>query len=280
MKWCECGARLGGAVRVGAILAACFSVTGCGNSDKYSRSHASRYGEYGERIPKGGGSYRVGKPYMIGGRVYVPSEDSNYRADGIASWYGPDFHGSRTANGEIYNMHALTAAHPTLPMPSYVRVTNQLNQRSIVVRVNDRGPFRGGRVIDVSVKAAQLLGFHSSGLAPVRVEYIGRAPIEGSDDRILAATLRIDEPAPAPSAVMVAVARPFVPEPAAPIPSRPGSVERAVAVAPAPSEPRGSASGVAAVARTQPLRAALPPPSSAYATTRAEGSFFSGRGLY
>ena len=126
-------------------------------------------------------------------------------------------------------MHALTAAHPTLPMPSYVRVTNQLNQRSIVVRVNDRGPFRGGRVIDVSVKTAQLLGFHSSGLAPVRVEYVGRAALEGSDERILEATLRTGEPAPAPARVRRRATQPILPAHAASIPSRPGTPERAMA---------------------------------------------------
>lgn len=94
---------------------------------------------------------------------------------GVASWYGADFHGRRTANGEIYNMHSLTAAHPTLPLSSRVRVTNLANHRSLVVRVNDRGPYVGRRVIDVSAKAAQLLGFYENGLAKVKVDYVGRA---------------------------------------------------------------------------------------------------------
>jgi rare lipoprotein A len=209
---------------------------------------------------------------MVAGRVFFPAEDPNYRADGVASWYGPDFHGSRTANGEIYNMHALTAAHPTLPMPSYVRVTNRLNQRSVIVRVNDRGPFRGGRVIDVSVKTAQLLGFHSSGLAPVLVEYVGRAPIEGSDDRVLEATLRNGEPAPAPSTTRVAgSSRPPIRERAPSAASRPGASEHPVAAAFVPGT-----QGPPLSDRT----AGIPARSSAYAPVRPEGSSFSGRGLY
>ena len=109
-----------------------------------------------------------------------------------------------TANGEVFDLNGVSAAHPTLPLPSYVRVTNLSNGRSLIVRVNDRGPFHGDRIIDVSVKASNLLGFHANGTAWVRVEYVGRAPIEGSDDRILTATLRQDEPAPAPDSVKLA----------------------------------------------------------------------------
>ncbi|HWP25628.1 MAG TPA: septal ring lytic transglycosylase RlpA family protein [Xanthobacteraceae bacterium] len=145
-------------------------------------------------IPKGGGFYRVGAPYMIAGRTYVPREDPYYRAEGIASWYGDYFHGRLTANGERYDMHALSAAHPTLPLPSYVRVTNLDNNRSLIVRVNDRGPFHDGRIIDMSVRAAKLLGFYERGLARVHVEYLGPARLEGSDDARLAATLRYQRP--------------------------------------------------------------------------------------
>jgi rare lipoprotein A len=186
---------------------------------KYGVSSSPRVVADGEPVPKGGGNYRVGKPYQVAGRTYVPEEDIHYRAEGTASWYGDDFHGRLTANGEVFDMHSISAAHPTLPMPSYVRVTNLANRRSIVVRVNDRGPYAGNRVIDLSVKAAQMLNFHQNGLARVRVEYVGRAPLEGSDDRQLMATLREDGPAPAPSAVRVASARPFLPE--APDPVQP-----------------------------------------------------------
>jgi rare lipoprotein A len=109
-------------------------------------------------------------------------------------------------------MMSLTAAHPTLPMPCYARVTNLSNGKSLIVRVNDRGPYHGNRVMDVSRRAAELLEFKGNGVARVRVEYVGRAPLEGSDDRQLMATLRTGVPAPSPSLVRVASARPFVPE--------------------------------------------------------------------
>lgn len=147
----------------------------------------------GMPVPKGGGRYRVGNPYVIGGRTYTPQAEPNYRAEGIASWYGGKFHGRLTANGEVYDMYALSAAHPTLPLPSYVRVTNLENRRSITVRLNDRGPFHNGRLIDLSVRTAQLLGFYDQGIIPVRVDYLGPAELEGSDDKMLMATLRHDD---------------------------------------------------------------------------------------
>jgi rare lipoprotein A len=114
--------------------------------------------------------YKVGKPYAIDGVWYYPAVDYNYAETGIASWYGSDFHGLATANGETYDMNALTAAHRTLPMPSMVRVTNLENGRQIALRVNDRGPFVNNRILDVSRRAAQLLGFETQGTARVRVE--------------------------------------------------------------------------------------------------------------
>lgn len=124
------------------------------------------------------GSYKIGTPYFIRGVRYVPREDPSYDKVGIASWYGKKFHGRRTANGEIYDMNALTAAHPTLPMPTRVRVTNLENGKKLVLRVNDRGPFVNGRIIDVSRRAARLLGFERQGTVKVRVEYVGQAPFE------------------------------------------------------------------------------------------------------
>jgi rare lipoprotein A len=179
---------------------------------KYGVSSSPRVVADGEPVPKGGGTYRVGKPYTVAGRVYVPEEDVNYRAEGVASWYGDDFHGRLTANGEVFDMDSLTAAHPTLPMPSYARVTNLSNGKSLIVRVNDRGPYHGNRLIDVSNKAAELLEFKGNGVARVRVEYVGRAPLEGSDDRQLMATLRTGVPAPSPSLVRVASVHSFVPD--------------------------------------------------------------------
>ena len=203
-----------------AAIAACLVLANCASSGKFASRVDPRYGvstsprvvAFGEPVPKGGGTYRVGKPYTVGGRVYVPEEDVNYREEGLASWYGDDFHGRLTANGEVFDMGSLTAAHPTLPMPCYARVTNLSNGKSLIVRVNDRGPYHGNRLIDVSNKAAELLEFKGNGVARVRVEYVGRAPLEGSDDRQLMATLRTGTPAPSPSLVRVASARPFVPE--------------------------------------------------------------------
>jgi rare lipoprotein A len=214
------GAEWRKAGRVGLAAVACLVLANCAASDKFARRVDPRYGvassprvvEPGQPVPKGGGTYRVGKPYLVGGRMYVPEEDVTYRAEGLASWYGENFHGRLTANGEIYDMQSLSAAHPTLPMPSYVRVTNLANKKSIIVRVNDRGPYHSNRIIDLSVRTAHLLGFHGNGIARVRVEYAGRAPLEGSDDAMLLATLRDGQPAPAPSMVMLASAKPFVPE--------------------------------------------------------------------
>ncbi|MDE2602174.1 MAG: septal ring lytic transglycosylase RlpA family protein [Bradyrhizobium sp.] len=207
------------AAKSAAAAAMCLALANCASSKfasrvdpKYGVSSSPRVVAFGDPVPKGGGTYRVGKPYTVGGRVYVPEEDVNYREEGLASWYGDDFHGRLTANGEVFDMEALTAAHPTLPMPCYARVTNLSNGKSLIVRVNDRGPYHGNRLIDVSNKAAELLDFKANGVARVRVEYVGRAPLEGSDDRQLMATLRTGVPAPAPSLVRVASARPFVPE--------------------------------------------------------------------
>lgn len=118
------------------------------------------------------GIYKVGKPYTILGRTYYPREQPNYKEVGMASWYGSDFHNRKTANGETYNMNDYTAAHRTLPLPSMVRVTNLENGKSVKVRVNDRGPFAKGRIIDVSKKVAQKLDFHHQGTTKVRVEFL------------------------------------------------------------------------------------------------------------
>lgn len=123
-------------------------------------------------VAKTKGSYKVGRPYQIKGTWYYPAENFKYVETGISSWYGSKFHGRKTANGETYNMNDLTAAHRTLPLPSMVRVVNLKNGRSLKLRINDRGPFARGRIIDVSRRAAQLLGFQRAGTARVRVEII------------------------------------------------------------------------------------------------------------
>jgi rare lipoprotein A len=130
-------------------------------------------------LPSGNGVYKIGEPYEQEGVWYYPREQPEYDETGIASWYGGEFHGRRTANGEVFDANALTAAHPTLPMPVNVQVTNLENGKSIVLRVNDRGPFKRGRIIDVSQRAAQLLGFYGKGVAKVRVTYLARADEPG-----------------------------------------------------------------------------------------------------
>jgi rare lipoprotein A len=169
----------------------------------YSHGHEhfsqSKYGHAsrkvvadGQPVPRGGGQYLVGRPYTVAGHRYYPAENPSYSAVGMASWYGAAFHGRRTANGEVYDMASLSAAHPTMPLPSYARVTNLENGYSVIVRVNDRGPYHGGRVMDVSSRVADVLDMKAMGTAKVKVDYVGPAPMEGSDDSQLLASLRTD----------------------------------------------------------------------------------------
>lgn len=134
----------------------------------------------GSEGPRSAGTYKVGNPYQIAGKWYYPSDDPNYEETGVASWYGPTFHGKSTANGERFNENDVTAAHRTLPMPSYVEVTNLENGRKLTVRVNDRGPFARDRIIDLSRRSAQLLGVEQQGTARVRVKRVyprGQGPV-------------------------------------------------------------------------------------------------------
>ena len=150
-------------------------------SKRYTdESYSARVAD-GSSIPKGGGTYKLGSPYKIGGRWYVPREEPTYDQMGVASWYGEDFHGRKTANGEVYDMNALTAAHPTLPLPSYAYVTNLNNGRTVLVRINDRGPYANDRLIDLSRQTSRMLGYEGHGLARVRIRYAGRAPLDGND---------------------------------------------------------------------------------------------------
>ncbi|MEO1251974.1 MAG: septal ring lytic transglycosylase RlpA family protein [Pseudomonadota bacterium] len=159
-----------------ALIAGCASYSGTGGS-----GHSSPH-------------YKVGSPYKINGRWYHPAEDPGYDRTGVASWYGDDFHGRPTANGEIFDMRRISAAHTTLPMPSMVEVTNLENGRRLVVRVNDRGPFKSNRIIDLSRAAARSLGFERAGLAKVRVRYVGPAPLPGEPQPVMVAA----KPPPAP----------------------------------------------------------------------------------
>ncbi len=316
--------RFGLRARLLAVAAGSLLLANCSGSTskldpKYGVSASARVVEPGQPVPKGGGVYRVGKPYQVAGRTYVPEEDPSYKAEGFASFYGDDFHGRYTANGEVFDMNSITAAHPTMPLPSYARVTNLRNKKSIIVRVNDRGPYVGNRVIDLSVKTAKLLDFYGQGLAKVKVEYIGRAPLAGSDDRKLMATLR-DGNSPANDRtndkVLVASNQAFAPalfdsRPMTEVPrppERPFRVDGAppsgaqAAMGPEPegdeiaaaepmARPRvADAMGRAPMLEAKPLArqaANLPTspsvsPVSAFAPTRydAPAGFMSGRGLY
>lgn len=193
-----------------ALVAGALGLCGCAQSGPQQTASARHSKEYfpssiygpasprvvadGEPVPRGGGIYMVGAPYAIAGHTYYPS-DKHYAKTGFASWYGDAFHGRRTANGEVYDRDGVSAAHPTLPLPCYARVTNLRNRYSMIVRVNDRGPFTSNRIIDVSRKVAETLNFHRKGTTKVRVEYIGAASLAGSDDQKLLATLRVHGPA-------------------------------------------------------------------------------------
>lgn len=202
------------------LLAACGTT---GGPDSPSRSAAE----------PGVGSYKLGKPYRIKGRWYRPEYDPSYTKVGTASWYGADFHGLATANGEVFDKEQITAAHPTLPLPSLVRVTNLDNGRTIDVRVNDRGPFIDDRLIDLSQAAARRLGYEQRGLARVRVEFLGLADARGTPPEPTVVKYAAPMPAPAPR-----------PQP---------SVQLAAATAPAPMSARA------------PLRAVGPAPMPASA---------------
>ncbi len=174
--------------------------------------------------PPSMGDDTIGRPYNINGVWYYPRVDFGYRETGIASWYGPGFHGKQTANGEIYDQMALTAAHRTLPMPSLVRVTNLDNGRSIKVRINDRGPFKNGRIIDLSYRAAQLLDFVRAGTAKVNVEILE------PESRRLAAIAQgrlVAESAPEAAPTVAVEAAPLEPIATADAATPPGSAEQA-----------------------------------------------------
>jgi rare lipoprotein A len=168
------------------LLSAGIALTGCAEAQLGIHT-AKQFGHSGNEggAARPNGTYKIGSPYQIDGVWYYPQDDPNYDESGIASWYGAPFHGQSTANGELYDQNALTAAHKTLPMPSYVRVTNLENGRSIIVRVNDRGPFVNGRVIDMSRRGAQLLGFDQVGTARVRVQAV-QPGMPGVENNMLA----------------------------------------------------------------------------------------------
>lgn len=229
------GNRLSLSAKWLGIAAVCMSVASCASTQstkvagakprskeyfsekEYGVKASPRVVQEGQPVPKGGGRYMVGDPYEVRGKTYVPKEDANYNKNGLASWYGSAFHGRVTANGEVYDSAHLSAASPTFPLPSYARVTNLDTGTSVVVRVNDRGPYHPGRIIDLSGKAAELLDVKRTGTANVNVKYIGRARMDGNDmPYLMASYVRKGDrlPSVAPegqiaSGVMVASNQPF-----------------------------------------------------------------------
>ena len=194
----------------------------------------------------GHGIYKIGQPYQINGVWYYPAEDFSYDQTGIASWYGEDFHGKYTANGEIYDLNALTAAHRTLPMPSVVQVTNLENGRSLELRVNDRGPYARGRIIDVSRRAAQLLGFEGQGTAKVRVRILVPESIQvASLAQHGGAAVEAGQAAPVTPVVM----QPLIPPPGARVASN--------EPAPLPPRPRPAPSLAPVIAKAPDLPATV-----------------------
>ncbi|MCC6889918.1 MAG: septal ring lytic transglycosylase RlpA family protein [Hyphomicrobiales bacterium] len=285
------GSCVKGCARAGAVTALALLLTNCagGNLPVDGRSKNTSYSPKmvadGEPVPRGGGTFKLGNPYTVNGRTYYPSHDPAYQAEGIASWYGADFHGRKTANGEIYDMNAISAAHPTLPLPSYARVTNLENGRSIIVRVNDRGPYTRNRIIDLSTATAKALGTYGKGLARVRVEYVGRAGLAGSNDAALLASLRNGSPAPVPSMLRVASGPSVLGGRGDPTltplpPARPFSLGDSTSSAPVrakqPSPPKRAQSPAPMPAQF----AVTEPPSSPAAARTPALSLMSGRGLY
>ncbi len=167
----------------GLSLAACSTSSKVG--DPFAGTGSPVYKSSGA-IPKGGGRRQIGKPYSVAGRKFYPRADPTYNRVGIASWYGKRFNRRATANGEWYDMNYFSAAHKTLPLPSYARVTNVATGKQLVVRINDRGPFVGNRIIDLSAKSAEYLGTKNKGTGKVRVEYIGPAPLDDKGPHLAA----------------------------------------------------------------------------------------------
>ena len=242
---------------LGLLLAGCASAPGGGPGAAYGT---------------GRGIYTVGSPYESNGTWYYPAVDYNYDRTGIASWYGADFDGKYTANGEIYDVNQLTAAHTTLPLPSIVQVVNLQNGRSLQLRVNDRGPFVNGRLIDVSRRSAQLLGFETQGTAWVRVKIMKTESIAAAEE-----AMRNSGPLLVAQAAGVAPTAPAL-FGAAPMPSA-GAPPQVAYTAPSPTipgpppaaaNPRTTAApGPEMVAR--PVAAAQMPPSSPRISADASG---------
>jgi rare lipoprotein A len=261
--------------RFGVWLTVMLLLGGCAQFQLFT--HAAKEVSRPDEKATPGGLYKIGNPYQIDGIWYYPGEDYKYDETGIASWYGPDFHGKATANGEIYDMNQLTAAHRTLPMPSLVRVTNLENGRSLILRVNDRGPFAKGRIIDVSRRGAQLLGFHGQGTARVRVQILAE------ESRQLAMQMKGQGPGVRDGSLIVDnVAKPSVTAEALPPPGSngPGSV-RDLALKPTVVASRDDVTPVSVAPPSPPVSAfALPKESQLTVEAVRPTSIFIQAGAY
>ncbi|MBC7952602.1 MAG: septal ring lytic transglycosylase RlpA family protein [Rhodospirillaceae bacterium] len=227
--------------RVAALLMSTALLSGCAEMNLFGH-YAKKATSPNDNPPPVGSTaapgYKVGKPYQVAGVWYYPREDFDYDETGIASWYGPDFHGKLTANGESFDQNAVSAAHKTLPLPSVVRVTNLDNGRSLVIRVNDRGPFVNGRIIDLSRRAAQLLGTEATGTAKVRVQVLPE------ESRALAGKLKHDNEPQVAAAPRESVTAETLPAP--------GSREQAKPILASAKPVSGSAQrAAAAIERTE-----------------------------
>lgn len=238
-------ARFGTGLRLLVIPLVCAGLAACATTGHAPKKKArskeffseSEYGvkasprvvEDGQAVPKGGGRYQVGKAYQVRGKWYQPKEEPGYNKTGLASWYGSAFHGRRTANGEVYDLYHLSAAHPTFPLPSYARVTNLENGTSVIVRVNDRGPFHENRIIDLSYAAAVKIGVWPKGTGLVEVRAIDPAH---ADERLSPSTVAV-APARA-SAATVATPPPASPSNRPTSSSTAALAERAIDAKPLP----------------------------------------------
>ena len=220
-------------------------------------------------VPPNAGVYRIGQPYQIGGTWYYPREQPDYDETGVASWYGPTFYGHPTADGEIFDAEALTAAHRTLPLPVNVRVTNLENGLSLIVRINDRGPFAKGRIIDVSERAAKLLGFFGQGTARVRVQYVARADLPNGQPQPFGA----GTPTAAVEAVPAVPTQSVEVDQLAVIPGTNQAPPRPVAPAPQPAVPAAAPADLGALPNGQLSRTAVPAVTHLYVQVGAFGNY-------
>ncbi|SDG92436.1 septal ring lytic transglycosylase RlpA family protein [Roseospirillum parvum] len=257
-----------------ALMVGVLGVALAGCAETKLASHAVKSAVPSEQVNPDtrGGTYKVGAPYQMAGVWYYPKEDYTYREEGVASWYGPKFHGKPTANGEIYDQNGLTAAHRTLPMPSLARVTNLANGRSVVVRINDRGPFSKRRILDCSRRCAQLLGYLNQGTAHVRVEMMADESL-ALKNRILGLHGRQPDPLPATPSGTVSQGTLSVPaaQPAPqPVAATASVTPQPTAARPAPQVPPQVASEITQPSPPPVVTTASPSaPPSATASARA-----------